>query len=153
MWGHAGAVAWMHDGSGIVHSERTPEAWRVRGGVGHDIQGGSRYRKSSRPARPASSWPGQTRSARSSSGARRSASSSARWGEFAHRSPPALRSCSRRRLARAAVPGRELRREHRGPPGRSPSPALVTCASRRISEPSHRTKSGVRMPVCEEKPG
>jgi len=34
----AGAVAWMHAGSGIVHSERTPDAWRARGGVGHGIQ-------------------------------------------------------------------------------------------------------------------
>jgi redox-sensitive bicupin YhaK (pirin superfamily) len=34
----AGAVAWMHAGSGIVHSERTPEEWRARGGVGHGIQ-------------------------------------------------------------------------------------------------------------------
>jgi redox-sensitive bicupin YhaK (pirin superfamily) len=34
----AGAVAWMHAGSGIVHSERTPEEWRTRGGVGHGIQ-------------------------------------------------------------------------------------------------------------------
>ena len=34
----AGAVAWMHAGSGIVHSERTPEAWRAEGGVGHGIQ-------------------------------------------------------------------------------------------------------------------
>src|SRR4051812_22182309 len=34
----AGAVAWMHAGSGIVHSERTPDEWRARGGVGHGIQ-------------------------------------------------------------------------------------------------------------------
>ena len=34
----AGAVAWMHAGAGIVHSERTPEAWRAHGGVGHGIQ-------------------------------------------------------------------------------------------------------------------
>ena len=34
----AGAVAWMHAGSGIVHSERTPDEWRVHGGVGHGIQ-------------------------------------------------------------------------------------------------------------------
>jgi redox-sensitive bicupin YhaK (pirin superfamily) len=34
----AGAVAWMHAGSGIVHSERTPEQWRARGGVGHGVQ-------------------------------------------------------------------------------------------------------------------
>ncbi len=34
----AGAVAWMHAGSGIVHAERTPDAWRARGGVGHGIQ-------------------------------------------------------------------------------------------------------------------
>jgi redox-sensitive bicupin YhaK (pirin superfamily) len=34
----AGAVAWMHAGSGIVHSERTPDEWRSRGGVGHGIQ-------------------------------------------------------------------------------------------------------------------
>jgi len=34
----AGAVAWMHAGSGIVHSERTPDQWRARGGVGHGIQ-------------------------------------------------------------------------------------------------------------------
>ena len=34
----AGAVAWMHAGSGIVHSERTPDAWRAHGGVGHGIQ-------------------------------------------------------------------------------------------------------------------
>jgi redox-sensitive bicupin YhaK (pirin superfamily) len=34
----AGAVAWMHAGSGIVHSERTPDEWRKRGGVGHGIQ-------------------------------------------------------------------------------------------------------------------
>jgi redox-sensitive bicupin YhaK (pirin superfamily) len=34
----AGAVAWMHAGSGIVHSERTPDEWRARGGEGHGIQ-------------------------------------------------------------------------------------------------------------------
>jgi redox-sensitive bicupin YhaK (pirin superfamily) len=34
----AGAVAWMHAGSGIVHSERTPDEWRAHGGVGHGIQ-------------------------------------------------------------------------------------------------------------------
>jgi len=34
----AGSVAWMHAGSGIVHSERTPDEWRTRGGVGHGIQ-------------------------------------------------------------------------------------------------------------------
>lgn len=34
----AGAVAWMHAGSGIVHSERTPDDWRARGGIGHGIQ-------------------------------------------------------------------------------------------------------------------
>ena len=34
----AGAVAWMHAGSGIVHSEQTPDAWRAHGGVGHGIQ-------------------------------------------------------------------------------------------------------------------
>ena len=34
----AGAVAWMHAGSGIVHSERTPDEWRARAGVGHGIQ-------------------------------------------------------------------------------------------------------------------
>jgi redox-sensitive bicupin YhaK (pirin superfamily) len=34
----AGAVAWMHAGSGIVHSEQTPQEWRTRGGVGHGIQ-------------------------------------------------------------------------------------------------------------------
>ena len=34
----AGAVAWMHAGSGIVHSERPPDEWRTRGGVGHGIQ-------------------------------------------------------------------------------------------------------------------
>jgi redox-sensitive bicupin YhaK (pirin superfamily) len=34
----AGAVAWMHAGAGIVHSERTPDEWRARGGVGHGIQ-------------------------------------------------------------------------------------------------------------------
>ena len=34
----AGAVAWMHAGSGIVHSERTPDAWRAHGGLGHGIQ-------------------------------------------------------------------------------------------------------------------
>jgi redox-sensitive bicupin YhaK (pirin superfamily) len=34
----AGAVAWMHAGSGIIHSERTPDEWRVHGGVGHGIQ-------------------------------------------------------------------------------------------------------------------
>jgi redox-sensitive bicupin YhaK (pirin superfamily) len=34
----AGAVAWMHAGSGIVHSERTPDEWRARGGVGHGVQ-------------------------------------------------------------------------------------------------------------------
>lgn len=34
----AGDVAWMHAGSGIVHSERTPDEWRARGGVGHGIQ-------------------------------------------------------------------------------------------------------------------
>jgi redox-sensitive bicupin YhaK (pirin superfamily) len=34
----AGAVAWMHAGAGIVHSERTPDAWRARGGTGHGIQ-------------------------------------------------------------------------------------------------------------------
>jgi len=34
----AGAVAWMHAGSGIVHAERTPDDWRARGGVGHGIQ-------------------------------------------------------------------------------------------------------------------
>jgi redox-sensitive bicupin YhaK (pirin superfamily) len=34
----SGAVAWMHAGSGIVHSERTPDAWRAHGGVGHGIQ-------------------------------------------------------------------------------------------------------------------
>jgi redox-sensitive bicupin YhaK (pirin superfamily) len=34
----AGAVAWMHAGSGIVHSERTPDEWRRHGGVGHGIQ-------------------------------------------------------------------------------------------------------------------
>ena len=34
----AGSVAWMHTGSGIVHSERTSEDWRLRGGVGHGIQ-------------------------------------------------------------------------------------------------------------------
>jgi redox-sensitive bicupin YhaK (pirin superfamily) len=33
-----GAVAWMHAGAGIVHSERTPEVFRQRGGVGHGIQ-------------------------------------------------------------------------------------------------------------------
>ncbi len=31
-----GAVAWMHAGAGIVHAERTPDAWR--GGEGHGIQ-------------------------------------------------------------------------------------------------------------------
>jgi len=34
----AGAVAWMHAGAGIVHSERTPDQWRRHGGVGHGIQ-------------------------------------------------------------------------------------------------------------------
>lgn len=34
----AGAVAWMHAGAGIVHSERTPDEWRARGGVGHGLQ-------------------------------------------------------------------------------------------------------------------
>jgi hypothetical protein len=34
----AGAVAWMHAGSGIIHAERTPDAFRQRGGVGHGIQ-------------------------------------------------------------------------------------------------------------------
>jgi redox-sensitive bicupin YhaK (pirin superfamily) len=34
----AGAVAWMHAGSGIVHAERTPDDWRAHGGVGHGIQ-------------------------------------------------------------------------------------------------------------------
>jgi len=34
----AGAVAWMHAGAGIVHSERTPDDWRAHGGVGHGIQ-------------------------------------------------------------------------------------------------------------------
>jgi redox-sensitive bicupin YhaK (pirin superfamily) len=34
----AGAVAWMHAGSGIIHSEQTPDAWRTHGGVGHGIQ-------------------------------------------------------------------------------------------------------------------
>lgn len=34
----AGAVAWMHAGAGIVHSERTPDEWRARGGVGHGVQ-------------------------------------------------------------------------------------------------------------------
>lgn len=33
-----GAVAWMHAGAGIVHAERTPDAFRQRGGVGHGIQ-------------------------------------------------------------------------------------------------------------------
>jgi len=34
----AGALAWMHAGSGIVHSERTPDAWRQSGGLGHGVQ-------------------------------------------------------------------------------------------------------------------
>ncbi|MFO0681196.1 MAG: pirin family protein [Sandaracinus sp.] len=34
----AGDVAWMHAGAGIVHAERTPSAFRARGGVGHGIQ-------------------------------------------------------------------------------------------------------------------
>lgn len=33
-----GAVAWMHAGSGIVHAERTPDAFRRRGGLGHGVQ-------------------------------------------------------------------------------------------------------------------
>jgi redox-sensitive bicupin YhaK (pirin superfamily) len=33
-----GAVAWMHAGSGIVHAERTPEAFRQSGGIGHGVQ-------------------------------------------------------------------------------------------------------------------
>ncbi|MCB9592199.1 MAG: pirin family protein [Sandaracinaceae bacterium] len=33
-----GDVAWMHAGAGIVHAERTPDAFRRRGGVGHGIQ-------------------------------------------------------------------------------------------------------------------
>jgi redox-sensitive bicupin YhaK (pirin superfamily) len=34
----AGAVAWMHAGVGIVHAERTPDAWKRRGGLGHGVQ-------------------------------------------------------------------------------------------------------------------
>lgn len=34
----AGAVAWMHAGAGIVHAERTPDAWRRSGGLGHGVQ-------------------------------------------------------------------------------------------------------------------
>ncbi len=33
-----GDVAWMHAGAGIVHAERTPDAFRERGGVGHGVQ-------------------------------------------------------------------------------------------------------------------
>ena len=33
-----GDVAWMHAGAGIVHAERTPDAFRATGGVGHGIQ-------------------------------------------------------------------------------------------------------------------
>lgn len=33
-----GDVALMHAGAGIVHEERTPDAFRQRGGVGHGIQ-------------------------------------------------------------------------------------------------------------------
>ncbi|MGE0786405.1 MAG: pirin family protein [Sandaracinaceae bacterium] len=33
-----GDVAWMHAGRGIVHAERTPDAFRATGGVGHGIQ-------------------------------------------------------------------------------------------------------------------
>lgn len=33
-----GDVAWMHAGAGIIHAERTPDAFRARGGVGHGIQ-------------------------------------------------------------------------------------------------------------------
>lgn len=34
----AGDVAWMHAGAGILHTERTPAAFRARGGLGHGIQ-------------------------------------------------------------------------------------------------------------------
>lgn len=34
----AGDVAWMHAGAGIVHAERTPDAWRREGGLGHGLQ-------------------------------------------------------------------------------------------------------------------
>jgi redox-sensitive bicupin YhaK (pirin superfamily) len=34
----AGDVAWMHAGAGIVHTERTPDALRARGGSGHGVQ-------------------------------------------------------------------------------------------------------------------
>lgn len=33
-----GALAWMHAGTGIVHAERTPDALRAKGGVGHGVQ-------------------------------------------------------------------------------------------------------------------
>jgi redox-sensitive bicupin YhaK (pirin superfamily) len=34
----AGDIAWMHAGAGIVHAERTPDAFRARGGRGHGVQ-------------------------------------------------------------------------------------------------------------------